>query len=394
MSLPERSLLLDDVAGSIDLHQGGEADVFLLCLGNGEKRTLKRYKNPFDGNLVEQVSKLRDDGLCRIRDFGIYQETPFILYDFVEGVSSESIGEIPVAVALKALRQLVATLGVAVKAGVSHGDLNPANALFTLKYTKESVDFQTVLIDWGIVGPGALAFAAPERFQGKKPDEKSDIFSLGLLLFHWITGTNLVDGANFDEFASRNAELSPELVSEKMFLSGKFSVEEVSALESIWKASLQSSPENRAEDLDELDELLEIAQEKVCGGDVSLSICSKKFIESLQPAIQKVGQKFSTDLENPEKQVFPFKNSSPKKAQNTLKYAILGGIGLVLLAIALVIMLGTDRSDVDETAELILRNSRNLDMDLMDSPASTVENSQESHSVKELLNDLPTPAKE
>ncbi|MCF0224035.1 MAG: hypothetical protein HUK20_07180, partial [Fibrobacter sp.] len=296
----QKKSLLDEGSNCILLHRGGEASVYLFCLNNGEWLVLKWFRQHFDTELVGNACKIKDCGICKIREFGIRDETPYQLYEFVEGISSDSISAMPVTVAICALRQLVASLRKARTAGVSHGDLNPSNVIFSLKETKDAPDFQTVLVDWGIVGPGALSFAAPERFQGRCADEKSDMFSLGLLLFRWLTGENLVQGRDFDSFASRIAALTTDSVTEKLFYSGKFSPEEISALEPIWNSTLRIASEDRAEDFDELDELLEIALDKVGGGEVRQSCVRRKFLEPYLIQVQKMGRKFSSELENPE----------------------------------------------------------------------------------------------
>lgn len=371
MSTPEKVTLLSSARNGILLRQGGEADVYLLCLDNGERLTLKWHKQPFHTEVVENIQRIKDDGICRIREFGIYEKSPYQLYDYVEGISSDRLMEMPVAVALYAMRQVVSSLQKAFKVGISHGDLNPSNIIFTTKERKDCTELQTVLIDWGITGPGALAYAAPERFQGKAPDEKSDLFSLGMLLFRWIAGENLVEASSFDQFASENSRQETSNVSEKLFLSGKLSPEEISALEPIWDATLSCNMEDRADDFEELDELLEIALSCVGGGDVALSGCLKKYLIELTPMIGKAGQNVSDNLECAGEPQFPFKNFSPKKHGNTLKIAILSAVGIFVLAIALVFALGTKTPNVDDTAKVILDNSR-------------------SH----LLQNSPTPSKE
>lgn len=393
MSVPENESLLSSAVNCIPLHQGGEATVYLLCLKNGERLILKWYNQPFDTELVDQVEKLRVNGICKIRESGDYEEHPYQLYDYVKGISSDRLAEIPVAVALSALRLVVASLRKVARIGLSHGDLNPANVIFAARDQKDGTEFQTVLIDWGITGPGALAYAAPERFQGKAPDEKSDIFSLGMLLFRWISGENLVEASSFDQFASENSRLDSSKVSEKLFLSGKVSPEEIAPLEPLWKTTLASDPEDRAEDLEELDELLEIALEAMSGGDVALSCCTEKFVTELLPQIANVEQKVSDDLKCAPEPQFPFKKISQKNGRIPLKIAILGGIGILVLVIVFVVATGTETPNVDETGNMILKNSRSLDMDYVESVPVEKEH-QDSAPVHDLLNDLPMPSKE
>ena len=189
MKKSEKSLL-DSVAGAVLLHRGGEASIYLLNIG-GRPFVLKWYNDgfSFDENVVENAYKVHVPGVYRIEEWGERDGTPYLIYDFVEGVVSDKLGKVPVAVAIFALRQVASTLVALQKQGVSHGDLSPANVIFSVSNATadrktgannaDSANLQTVLIDCGIVGPGALAYAAPERFQGKPADEKSALFSLG-----------------------------------------------------------------------------------------------------------------------------------------------------------------------------------------------------------------------
>ena len=390
MISPEKASLLNLAENCCSLHQGGEADVYLLCLDNGEKLCLKWYKHAFNQEIAERIQKVKDNGICKIREFGDYDEHPYLISDFVEGISSDYLQEMPAAIALKALRQIVSSLINAGKVSVHHGDLSPSNVIFTLK---DSAEFQTVLIDWGISGPGALAFAAPERFQGKLPDEKSDIFSLGMLLFRWVAGENLVEASSFDEFASLSSKIECSRISEKLLHKGKLSLEEISALDSLWEATLGRDPEDRASDLEELDELLEIALEKISGGEVNLAGCVRTFFQTLVPMIRKVGQKVSEGLEKQDHPQFPYKKKTSQKSPKTLKIAILCGIGILAVVIGLLIAFGTETPDVDDTGKIFLNNSRNLEMDYEESSSVPTE-PQESLSVRQLLNDLPLPSKE
>ena len=224
MKNSEKSLL-DSVTGGSLLHRGGEASIYLLNIG-GKNYVLKWYNEgfSFDENVVEKAYKVRVPGLYRIEEWGLRDSTSYVIYDFIEGMTSDKITHIPVPVALLALRQVVSALAALRKLGVSHGDLSPANVIFSVDCENPAgmnvvrgnggtkvADFglRTVLIDCGIVGPGTLAYAAPERFQGKSPDEKSDIFSLGLLLYRWISGEDLVQADGYEHFAEQlsNANL-------------------------------------------------------------------------------------------------------------------------------------------------------------------------------------------
>ena len=383
--------LLDSVTGGCLLHQGGEASIYLLNIG-GASYILKWYNDgySFDEDVVERAYKVRTPGLYHVEEWGKRNGNPYLIYDYVDGFASDKLGRIPVAVALVALRQVASTLSALRKQGVSHGDLNPANVIFTV-----DPGFQSVVIDVGIVGPGALAYAAPERFQGRRADEKSDLFSLGLLLYRWIAGEDLISAEGYEQFAEQMANVENLNVSEKLYSTLAFDSSEgavqLKALEALWAGLLRSDPSERVEDFEELDEILEIALDKIAGGEVSLAAQIAQFVESNLTA--KTGSNLSGSelLENAVRKVpntldncLPFAIS---KKNNWLKWAVLGAFGLILALIVLLLSSGTMRFGIDATGDQLLKRSRSMETSTESEKASNLK-------VDSLLLDLPVPAAE
>jgi serine/threonine protein kinase len=381
--------LLDSVTGGALLHQGGEASIYLLNVG-GAPYVLKWYNEgfSFDESVVERSHKVREPGLYRIEEWGNRDGTPYLIYDYIDGESSETLGRMPVAVALVALRQVAQTLAALRKQGVSHGDLSPANVIFAVDRNGGNADLglRTVLIDCGIVGPGALAYAAPERFQGKIADEKSDLFSLGLLLYRWIAGEDLITADGYEQFAEQMASVQDLNISEKLYATGAFETPEgaqqLSALEPLWSGLLCADVSERVEDFDELDEILEIALDKVSHGEVALAGCVTQYIQSInRPESEKnAGQKVPNGLEKG----LPFVVCKKNK---WLKWAVLGVFGLILLLIVLLLTSGTMRFGIDATGDQLLKRSRNLEHSVESDSAPILK-------VDSLLLDLPVPAAE
>jgi len=381
--------LLDSVTGGALLHQGGEASIYLLNV-DGAPYVLKWYNDgfSFDESVVECSHKVREPGLYRIEEWGNRDGTPYLIYDYINGESSETLGRMPVAVALVALRQVAQTLAALRKQGVSHGDLSPANVIFAVDRNGGNADLglRTVLIDCGIVGPGALAYAAPERFQGKIADEKSDLFSLGLLLYRWIAGEDLITADGYEQFAEQMASVQDLNISEKLYATGAFETPEgaqqLSALEPLWSGLLCADVSDRVEDFDELDEILEIALDKVSHGEVALAGCVAQYIQSVnRPESEKnAGQKVPDGLEKG----LPFVVCKKNK---WLKWAVLGVFGLILLLIVLLLTSGTMRFGIDATGDQLLKRSRNLEHSVESDSAPILK-------VDSLLLDLPVPAAE
>jgi serine/threonine protein kinase len=381
--------LLDSVTGGALLHQGGEASIYLLNVG-GAPYVLKWYNDgfSFDESVVERSHKVREPGLYRIEEWGNRDGTPYLIYDYIDGESSETLGRMPVAVALVALRQVAQTLAALRKQGVSHGDLSPANVIFAVDRNGGNADLglRTVLIDCGIVGPGALAYAAPERFQGKIADEKSDLFSLGLLLYRWIAGEDLITADGYEQFAEQMASVQDLNISEKLYATGAFETPEgaqqLSALEPLWSGLLCADVSERVEDFDELDEILEIALDKVSHGEVALAGCVTQYIQSInRPESEKnAGQKVPDGLEKG----LPFVVCKKNK---WLKWAVLGVSGLILLLIVLLLTSGTMRFGIDATGDRLLKRSRNIEPSVESEKAPDLK-------VDSLLMELPVPSAE
>ena len=388
--------LLDSVKGGSLLHQGGEASIYLLNVG-GKPFVLKWYNDgfSFDEGVVECACKVREPGLYRIEEWGNRDGTPYLIYDYIDGESSETLGRMPVAVALVALRQVSSTLAALRKQGVSHGDLSPANVIFAVDESAHAagertentgLGLRTVLIDCGIVGPGALAYAAPERFQGKPADEKSDLFSLGLLLYRWIAGRDLITADGYERFAEQMASVQDLNISEKLYATGAFDspegAQQLSALEPLWSGLLCADISDRVEDFDELDEILEIALDKVSHGEIALSACVTRYAKSIncpdgkKNAVQKVPDTLEKGL--------PFVVC---KKNNWLKWAVLGVSGLILLLIVLLLTSGTMSFGIDATGDRLLKRSRNIEPSVESEKAPDLK-------VDSLLMELPVPSAE
>ncbi|WP_405324861.1 serine/threonine protein kinase [Fibrobacter sp.] len=382
--------LLDSVKGGALLHRGGEASIYLLNVG-GAPYVLKWYHDgfSFDESVVERAHKVREPGLYRIEEWGNCNGTPYLIYDYIDGVSSETLGRMPVAVALVALRQVARTLASLRKQSVSHGDLSPANVIFAVDGVgcgNADQGLRTVLIDCGIVGPGALAYAAPERFQGKPADEKSDLFSLGLLLYRWIAGEDLITADGYEQFAEQMANVQDLNISEKLYATGAFETPEgaqqLSALEPLWSGLLCAEISDRVEDFDELDEILEIALDKVSHGEIALAGCVTQYAKSINrpDGDLNVGRKVPVTLEKG----LPFVVC---KKNNRLKWAVLSVLVLILVLIVLLLTSGTMRFGIDATGDRLLKRSRNIE--------SSVESERTPDlKVDSLLMELPVPSAE
>jgi predicted Ser/Thr protein kinase len=152
---------------------------------------LERFKNE-----VRIARRVSHPNVCRVYDVGDVEGHVFFTMEYVDGEDLASllrrIGRLPEDKALDIARQLCAGLAAAHSKGVLHRDLKPANIMLDGRG-------QVVITDFGLAGvaeqiqgaevrSGTPAYMAPEQLQGKEVSTRSDIFSLGLVLYEVFTG--------------------------------------------------------------------------------------------------------------------------------------------------------------------------------------------------------------
>src|SRR5256714_1596836 len=200
------------------LGEGGMGKVYLAEHVKMGRRSAIKVMNPSMVHDPEAVarfnreasnaSRISDAHVCAIYDFG---ETPegliYLAMEFIEGepltelIRSE--GALPLARAADIAIQVAAALQAAHDLGIVHRDLKPDNIMLTR--SRDGADAVKV-VDFGLakaVGGegggqkvtrtglvvGTPEFMSPEQLSGDKLDGRSDVYSLGLVLFNMLTGT-------------------------------------------------------------------------------------------------------------------------------------------------------------------------------------------------------------
>lgn len=348
------------------LHEGGEAQVYALE-SDGKKYVLKWYADgvQIDSRVVEALLRERIPGVYRLMEAGKKAGRHYLVYEFIEGVSVADLasistasnapagpfaakdGCVPAPVAISLVRNLAQSLAQLSKNDVHHGDLSPSNVLVT-------ADAAPVLIDCGIVGPGALAYAAPERIQGKPATVKSDMYSLGLLLYRLVAGEDLLHCDCFDGFAQAAAEIDAVDVTALLYGKG-MDAEILSTLAPLWKATLRADPVERAEDFEELDELLEIAFDATSRGSVTWETIRDAFTKNI---VAKIG----TNCRDAGAECGLPPEFAVTKPTGHRKFAVFAGVlGFILFVLVLFFALAPRQPSIDETGAKILSNSRSLE---------------------------------
>jgi serine/threonine-protein kinase len=160
-------------------------------------------------NEVRTARHVAHPNVCRVYDIGEVDGHPYITMEYVDGEDLSSllrrIGRLPEDKAVEIARQICAGLAAAHDRGVLHRDLKPANVMLDGSGKVRIMDFSL-----GAVGnvtdirAGTPAYMAPEQLAGREVSVRSDIYSLGLVLYELFTGKRAFDVKTLDELLARH----------------------------------------------------------------------------------------------------------------------------------------------------------------------------------------------
>jgi serine/threonine protein kinase len=143
------------------------------------------------------IAKLEHPHVLRVYDSGQEGELSYIVMRYVEGGTVKNILGRPLALdrVVDIIAQVGEALDYAHQQGIIHRDVKPANVLMDRGRWALLADFglakmaaSSVQITKTGVGVGTPAYMSPEQAQGKPVDARSDIYSLGIVLFEMLTG--------------------------------------------------------------------------------------------------------------------------------------------------------------------------------------------------------------
>jgi eukaryotic-like serine/threonine-protein kinase len=164
------------------------------------------------------VGKLSDPCVITIHDMGVEEstQTPYLVMELVEGQSLEKLiskGSVPYPTACEYAGHVASALAVAHRRSVIHGDVKPANILITTENRVKLTDFGMARLvshqnaDFSI--RGTPAYWCPEQILGRAQDARSDIFSLGVVLYEMLTGFNPFNADSIPTLCNKILSTSP-----------------------------------------------------------------------------------------------------------------------------------------------------------------------------------------
>lgn len=218
--------------------------------------------------------------ICKIYETGEFEGKAFIVMEYIEGKDlrgklDEDV--IPLRDALEMSLEIAEALEEAHEKGIVHRDLKPSNVMITPRGHVKVMDFglakhfltegegditQTLTQD-SITGQGAivgtLAYMSPEQARGEKVDARSDIFSLGILIYEMTTGKHPFSRANpLETLTSILRDATPAVnITPKMMNP---------ILTPILRKALAKEPENRYQNIKDLiDDIKKLLRETAAG---------------------------------------------------------------------------------------------------------------------------------
>jgi len=155
---------------------------------------------------VRIARQISHPNVCRVYDVGEVGGEHFISMEYVQGEDLRSllqrIGRFGADKGLQIARQICAGLAAAHDRGVLHRDLKPANVMIDERGTARITDFGlAVLADSAEAQKreGTPAYMSPEQLDGEEVTTRSDIYSLGLVLYEIFSGQMLFDAKTLTE---------------------------------------------------------------------------------------------------------------------------------------------------------------------------------------------------
>lgn len=190
----------------------------------GRTVALKSFQQGFGKNSEQQflreaqtIGRLSHSSIAQLYDVSTDTGgTPFLVMEFVSGRNVEQMlaqSPIPFASAAVWGADLASALAYAHRAGIIHGDVKPSNIRVTENDQVKLVDFGVARFASQVSGSdrvlGTPAYLSPEQIEGQTQDGRSDLFSLGVVLYEMITGVRPFSGNSLGEVCAQILTANP-----------------------------------------------------------------------------------------------------------------------------------------------------------------------------------------
>ncbi len=181
---------------------------------SGDEQAIERFSNE-----LRLSRKISHRHVCRMFDLGEVEGTHYITMEYVSGEDLKSIlrmmGPMSAGKVVLIARQVCEGLAEAHRLGVIHRDLKPQNLMIDREGNVRIMDFGIArsLKVKGMTGAGVVVgtpeYMSPEQIEGQEVDNRSDIYSLGIILYEMATGRLPFEGETFLSIALKQKTEAP-----------------------------------------------------------------------------------------------------------------------------------------------------------------------------------------
>ncbi|HET7352554.1 MAG TPA: Stk1 family PASTA domain-containing Ser/Thr kinase, partial [Gaiellaceae bacterium] len=251
------------------LGAGGMADVYLAEdqeLGRRVAIKILNGRHANDDQFIERFRReaknaaaLNHPNIVSIYDRGEAEDTYYIAMEFLDGRTLKELvvsrGAAPLNVAIEYARQILSALRFAHRHGIVHRDIKPHNVLVDAEGRVKVTDFgiaragTSQMTETGSI-VGTAQYLSPEQARGGEVDPRSDLYSLGVVLYELLTGKTPFDGETPVEIAMKHLSNAPKPPS-------KLRPDVPPELDKVVLRALAKDPDDRYQSADEMEADLE-----------------------------------------------------------------------------------------------------------------------------------------
>jgi len=252
------------------------------------------------------ISRLTHSNIVQILDFGATESgIPYMVLEYLRGVDLETYcaehGVLPLNVVVNVVNDICSALAYSHSKDIFHRDLKPSNMLVVEKGSQLSVklvDFGVARVKFETTTPtvlegtsviGTPAYMSPDQMRGISFDQRSEVYSLGCILFELLTGRQIYGGETVMEIVSQHVNAPIPKLDE---VAPEFNHPE--KLDQILQRCLAKDPAHRYQsmnevkaDLEELSYRSESEDESRTAGDGETPSVNREYTEALQQALWK-----------------------------------------------------------------------------------------------------------
>ena len=199
------------------LGRGGMGEVYLAHDQRLERKVALKFlsRQLVDGSAKSQIinearaaARIDHPNICTIYGLEDFEDNTLIVMQYVQGITLADLirkGPVSRTHLFDLIRQIVSALGQAHSQGIIHRDIKPQNIMVTPSGKVKLLDFGLAMsittntkdtekrikrLSKVRAVPGTVRYMSPEQLRGEDLDSRSDVFSLGTLLYEMVSGAN------------------------------------------------------------------------------------------------------------------------------------------------------------------------------------------------------------